>query len=160
MGSLVRWKDKFSILDRGGTFTVGGQNTIHSFTLPKRLSPQISCFSIMQPYPGRFIPEVGQAALLTLHLTQGEQKREGAGEGPRRHVSCLHRDSRRLPFIRAGLASSWYPGEAASDSFPAPQPACPPGLRSYKHQPVLRGASTEHPPLIPDGEETFWRNKC
>lgn len=30
----------------------------------------------------------------------------------------------------------------------------PPGLRSYKHQPVLRGDLLRAPPLIPDGEET------
>lgn len=81
------------------------------------------------------------------------------GEGSRSHLRCLHQGCRRLPLIRARLGSSWCPGEAASDSFPAPQPACPPGLGSYKHQPVLRGASTEHPPLAPDGEETFLRSK-
>lgn len=40
-----------------------------------------------------------------------------------------------------------------------PSQPVPPGLGSYKHQPVLRGASAEHPPSVPDGEETFLRSK-
>lgn len=85
-------------------------------------------------------PETGATEMV------GSSGGGGRGEGFRSHLRCLHQDCRRLPLIRAGLVSSWCPGEAASDSFPAPQPACPPGLGSYKHQPVLRGhpLSTPH----------------
>ena len=89
--------------------------------------------------------------------------RNGVGDGAEATSDSAHhhisqkepRDSWKVPDIRSWAGFQLVPWRREV-SYPITsllsQPV-PPGLRSYKHQPVLRGDLPRAPPLIPDGEE-------
>ena len=92
------------------------------------------------------------------------RNRNGVGGGAEATLDPAHhhilqkepRDSWKLPVIRSWAGFQLVPWRREV-SYPITnllsQPV-PPGLRSYKHQPVLRGdLPRAPPPLIPDGEE-------